>query len=88
MSENLVLRMNLDTEDIELVVDGKLVDTVGPDVVASWVTALNEKRKAAIEPHTEDTLLVNVIPEVPATPVEPVATTPAAVSPEEVPAQT
>lgn len=43
----LVVRLNLDTEDVELVLDGKVVDTVGNDVLNSWVDAINAKREAA-----------------------------------------
>lgn len=41
----LVFRLNLDAEDVELVLDGKVVDTVGKDVLSSWVDAINAKRK-------------------------------------------
>lgn len=44
---DLTLRLNLDAQDVELVLDGKVIDTVGTDVVASWVAALNEKNKPA-----------------------------------------
>lgn len=46
----LKFRLNLDEEDVELVLDGKVVDTVGKAVLQSWVAALNEKNKTVEEP--------------------------------------
>lgn len=39
------LRLNLDAEEVELVVDGKVAISSGQDVFRSWVTAYNEKHK-------------------------------------------
>ena len=39
------MRLNLDTEEVELVVDGQVALTSGQDVLHSWVEALNEKHK-------------------------------------------
>lgn len=41
----LKFRLNLDTEEIELLLDEKVVDTIEKDVVQSWVTAINDKNK-------------------------------------------
>lgn len=40
---DLKIRFNSDNDDIEIVLDDKVIDTVGTEVVESWVTAYNEK---------------------------------------------
>ena len=64
------LRLNLDAEEVELVVDNEVALTSGSDVFRSWVDAHNEKHKptivepvAPVEPVEEK--VVN-----PATPVD------------------
>ncbi len=44
------IRFNVDTEDVELVLDDKVVDTVGTEVVQSWMTAYNDKHGFAKQP--------------------------------------
>lgn len=39
------LRLNLDAEEVELVVDGKVATSTGPEVFKNWVDAYNEKHK-------------------------------------------
>lgn len=53
------IRLNLDAEDVELVIDDKVVDTVGKDVLASWVAALNEKNKTVEAPVEEKVAPLN-----------------------------
>jgi hypothetical protein len=43
------IRLNLDKEEVELVVDNQVVATVEKHVVHSWVEAINEKNKPAHE---------------------------------------
>lgn len=45
----LRLRLNLDSEEVELVVDGQVALTSGSDVLASWVQAINDKHKPVEE---------------------------------------
>jgi hypothetical protein len=45
----LKLRLNLDAEEVELVVDGQVALSSGQDVFVSWVEAFNEKHKP-VEP--------------------------------------
>lgn len=59
------LRLNLDAEDVELVVDGQVALTTGSDVFKSWVEAYNEKHKPVepvpvVEVPTEPTVVENV----------------------------
>lgn len=86
--KDMTLRLNLDTEDIEVVVDDKVVDSVGKDVVDSWFNALGEKRKANKEAHNENNLIVEtvpaVVPDAPKEPVEDAAVEVPAETPEEV----
>jgi len=42
------LRLNLDAEEVELVVDGGVALSSGPDVFRNWVEAYNEKHKPAV----------------------------------------
>lgn len=41
----LKFRLNLDSEEIELLLDDKVVDTIEKAVVQSWVEAINDKNK-------------------------------------------
>jgi hypothetical protein len=41
------LRLNLDSEEVELVVDGQVALSSGQEVLTSWVDAINDKRKPA-----------------------------------------
>lgn len=57
------MRLNLDAGEVELVVDGQVALSSGPDVFKSWVEVYNEKHKPArVEP-------VSVEAPVPAQPV-------------------
>lgn len=40
---DLKIRFNAETDDIEICLDDRVVDTVGTEVVESWVTVYNEK---------------------------------------------
>lgn len=51
---DLRFRLNLEIEDVELVLNDKVVDTVGTEVVASWVSAINEKHGVGKEPVVEE----------------------------------
>jgi hypothetical protein len=42
------LRLNLDSEEVELVVDGQVALTSGNDVFKNWVSAYNEKHKPVV----------------------------------------
>jgi hypothetical protein len=44
------LRLNLDAGEVELVVDGQVALSSGPEVFANWVEAYNEKHKPVVEP--------------------------------------
>lgn len=44
------VRLNLDAQDIEVLVNDKVIDTVGSDLLASWVEAINEKNGVGTEP--------------------------------------
>lgn len=45
------LRLNLDAEEVELVVDGQVALTSGAEVFRNWVGAYNDKHKPAhVEP--------------------------------------
>lgn len=44
------LRFNIDTEEVEFVVDDKVVVASGQDVFESWVNAYNAKHPPTIEP--------------------------------------
>ena len=44
------LRFNIDTEEVEFVVDDKVVVASGQDVFESWVNAYNAKHPPVIEP--------------------------------------
>lgn len=63
----LKLRLNLDAEEVELVVDGQVALTSGKDVFNSWVSAVNEKNKP-VEPLVVEAP-VPAEPVVPETPV-------------------
>jgi len=41
------LRLNLEAEEVELVVDGAVALSSGPEVFRNWVEAYNEKHKPA-----------------------------------------
>lgn len=58
------LRFNLDAEEVELVVDGKVALSTGADVFQSWVSAYNDKHKSVDEPVADKT--VDLDSEVPA----------------------
>lgn len=59
---DLALRLNLDAEEVELVVDGKVVMSSDKDVFLNWVEAVNNKNglvdlsaeKAALELQVEE----------------------------------
>lgn len=55
------LRLNLDAEEVELVVDGKVAISSGQDVFHSWVEAYNAKHNYVVGQSQEQQ---------PATPVE------------------
>src|SRR5690242_13971114 len=42
------LRLNLDAGEVELVVDGQVALSSGPEVFANWVEVYNEKNKPAV----------------------------------------
>ncbi len=44
------LRLNLDSESVELVVDGQVALESGSDIFKNWVAAYNEKHKVHVEP--------------------------------------
>jgi hypothetical protein len=52
---DLVVRLNLEAQDIEIVLGGKVVDTVGADIVSSWVNALNDKNGVGVAEPSNDT---------------------------------
>lgn len=47
------MRFNIDAEEVELVVDGKVAISSGKDVFESWVSAYNEKHKPVEKPVEE-----------------------------------
>lgn len=43
------MRLNLDAGEVELVVDGQVALSSGPEVFKNWVDAYNEKHKPVVE---------------------------------------
>lgn len=68
------LRLNLDAEEVELVVDGEVALTSGKDVLYSWVEAVNKKNYVApVEPaSTEPVKIEEPVKEKEVAPEEPV----------------
>ncbi|MGB3945388.1 MAG: hypothetical protein WBK76_00970 [Candidatus Saccharimonadales bacterium] len=50
----LKLRLNLDAEEVELVVDDEVALSSGKDVFVNWVEAYNEKHKPVEQPATAE----------------------------------
>lgn len=50
---DLKIRFNLENDDIELVLNDEVIDTVGVEVVESWVNAYNEKH-GFVKPESSD----------------------------------
>lgn len=75
MSE-LKMRLNLDAEEVELVVDGKVAFSSGSDVFRSWVNVYNDKHKPApvepvkVEAPVEEVMVNPEAPVVEETPLE------------------
>lgn len=59
------LRLNLDRDEVELVVDNEVTMASGPDVFASWVKAYNDKHVVAPPAHTEPVKIDEPIPTTP-----------------------
>lgn len=57
------LRLNLDKEEVELVVDGEVALTSGNDVFKNWVDAYNEKHKTIETPVEEKVVVVEPVEE-------------------------
>lgn len=66
---DVVLRLNLDSEEVELTVDGEVALASGQDVFVSWVGAYNEKHPL------EPVVIETVVPEKIVEPEEPVKET-------------
>ena len=61
------LRLNLSNDEVELVVDGQVALSSGPEVFKNWVEAYNEKHKPAPtveEPVEEKQVVVDPEPPV------------------------
>jgi hypothetical protein len=72
------LRLNLDAEEVELVVDGQVALSSGKDVLANWVQVLNEKNKPVhVEPVAPAAPVVAPVVEPPVAVAAPVPVTPA-----------
>ena len=65
------LRLNLDTESVELVVDGQVALESGSDVFSNWVEAYNDKHKPV---HVEPVKVETPVEQPPITVQEPVTT--------------
>jgi len=66
------MRLNLDAGEVELVVDGQVALSSGPEVFANWVEAYNTKNKPV---HVEPIKVEEPVVETPVKVEEPVAET-------------
>ena len=63
-SVEIKMRFNADTEEVETLVDGKVLVSSGKDTFASWVDYHNEKHKPTVAEPVEEKVVT------PAAPVE------------------